>query len=77
MPIYEYRCSDCQHDFEYLVIGCSEPDECPKCHGKNLCRMMSACGFYSKGSGGETVRASAGASSCSGCSASSCASCGH
>jgi hypothetical protein len=38
---------------------------------------MSACGFMSKGTGGETVRTSAASSSCTGCSSSSCAGCGH
>ena len=25
MPIYEYHCKGCGHDFEYLVLGGSEP----------------------------------------------------
>jgi putative FmdB family regulatory protein len=76
MPIYEYHCQDCGKDFEYLVIGKPEP-ECTACQSKNVCRLMSTCGFLSKGSGGETVKSSAATSSCTGCSASSCAGCGH
>jgi hypothetical protein len=38
---------------------------------------MSACGFVSKGGGGQTVKQTAGASSCGGCHASSCAGCKH
>jgi putative FmdB family regulatory protein len=75
MPIYEYHCEQCGHDFESLVFGTEEPDDCPGCNGKNIRRLMSACGFKSKGAGGETVSSSA-SSSCGGCAASSCAGCG-
>ncbi|OQY56806.1 MAG: FmdB family transcriptional regulator [Desulfobacteraceae bacterium 4572_88] len=76
MPIYEYHCDQCDKDFEYLVFG-SEAPVCPNCEGNDVRRLMSACGFFSKGGGGETVRSSAGASSCTGCTATSCSSCGH
>ena len=77
MPIYEYHCNTCGHDFEYLVLGGSEPGHCPDCTATTVCKLMSTCGFVSKGSGGETVSSSASASSCTGCSASSCTGCGH
>ena len=76
MPIYEYQCKKCGHEFEQLVIGQDCP-ACPKCESKEVCRLMSCCGFVSKGAGGQTITSSASASSCSGCSASSCAGCGH
>ena len=77
MPIYEYHCKACGQNFEHLVLGGSEPSHCPHCDDTRVCRMMSACGFVSKGSGGETVSKSASSSSCTGCTASSCAGCGH
>ena len=76
MPIYEYHCSSCECDFEYLVIGKTKPD-CPDCQSKKVKKLMSACGFVSKGAGGETVSQSAGSSACSGCAGTSCAGCGH
>jgi putative FmdB family regulatory protein len=76
MPIYEYKCDECNEAFEYLVMTGKGPEGCPACKGKQIKRMMSACGFVSKGSGGETVSTSASTSSCSGCAASSCAGCG-
>ena len=76
MPIYEYHCEDCGKDFECLILGGDTP-ECACCSSRNVNRLMSACGFVSKGGGGETVSRSAGASACSGCSAASCSSCGH
>ena len=75
MPIYEYHCLKCNEDFECLVFGNEQPD-CPTCKGAEVCRLMSTCGFVSKGGGGQTVSKSAG-SSCSGCSGTSCSSCGH
>jgi len=35
MPIYEYTCKDCSHEFEALVYG-REKAECPKCHSKRF-----------------------------------------
>ena len=77
MPIYEYHCGKCDEKFEYLVFRSDEQPECPTCGGNNASKLMSACGFFSKGSGGETMRAAAGTSSCGGCAATSCTSCGH
>mgnify|MGYP001547379544 FL=1 len=76
MPIYEYQCQDCGTTFEYLVMGKADP-ECSDCQSKKVCRLMSTCGFFSKGAGGETIKSTAATSSCGGCSASSCAGCEH
>lgn len=76
MPIYEYQCQKCGKQFEQLVFGDESPN-CPKCDSPKVGKLMSCCGFVSKGAGGETVATTAGASSCGGCSASSCAGCGH
>lgn len=75
MPIYEYHCDNCNINFESLVFG-NEIPECPTCQGKNLHKLMSACGFVSKDGGGQTVSRSAADSSCTGCQAASCSSCG-
>ena len=75
MPIYEYSCEKCHKKFEILVMGSDKP-ACPDCGTIKIRRLMSACGFVSRGSGGETVSKSAGASSCAGCSSSSCSGCG-
>jgi hypothetical protein len=58
-------------------MGDGEPDHCPSCDSAEVCRLMSACGFFSKDSGGQTVKVPAGASGCGGCTASSCAGCSH
>ncbi|RJQ63598.1 MAG: zinc ribbon domain-containing protein [Desulfobacteraceae bacterium] len=75
MPIYEYQCKSCNEEFECLVMGNEKPC-CPCCNSKKVGKRMSACGFVSKGSKGETVSRAAG-SSCGGCTAGSCSGCHH
>ncbi len=74
MPIYEYMCQECNKSFEYLVMGRDNP-VCPNCNSAKVMRLMSACGFISKGAGGQTVKSSSGG--CSGCTSTNCSSCGH
>ncbi len=40
MPIYEYQCRGCGHQFEQLIIHSTTP-ECPTCHGHDLERLIS------------------------------------
>ena len=40
MPIYEYRCRGCDHEFELLVRGEMTPG-CPECEGEDLERLLS------------------------------------
>ena len=40
MPIYEYSCSKCGHEFETLVRSSSVPD-CPSCHSTELEKKLS------------------------------------
>jgi putative FmdB family regulatory protein len=74
MPIYEYQCKGCGRQFEALVFGKESP-ACPDCDSTKVCKLMSCCGFVSKGAGGQTV--SSASSSCGGCKATSCSGCGH
>jgi len=52
MPIYEYRCSACGHEFEILQKISDQPlTECPACGKGALAKLVSAAGFQLKGSG--------------------------
>jgi putative FmdB family regulatory protein len=52
MPIYEYRCTDCGFQKEFLQ-KVSEPPMtvCPSCGKATLSKLLSAAGFQLKGSG--------------------------
>ena len=47
MPIFEYACKECNHDFEALVYG-SEKAECPNCHSKKLTPRLSVFAVSAK-----------------------------
>jgi putative FmdB family regulatory protein len=52
MPIYEYRCTACQHKLEALQKFSDAPlVTCPKCAQDALTKLVSAAGFHLKGSG--------------------------
>lgn len=40
MPLYDYRCRTCEHQFEGLVLRGKEP-ACEKCGGADLERLLS------------------------------------
>ncbi len=43
MPIYEYACRGCGHQFETLVRGSDpQPPSCPSCRSQDLARQLSA-----------------------------------
>ncbi len=51
MPIYEYRCYACNHQFELRQKFSDAPaDQCPKCGGA-VHKMVSAAAFSLKGGG--------------------------
>ncbi|MBU1156859.1 MAG: zinc ribbon domain-containing protein [Proteobacteria bacterium] len=64
MPIYEYKCKKCDHEYEALVMGSADAVECPKCGSKKKERLMSS--FSSSGKGLSSLAGAAAASN-SGC----------
>lgn len=66
MPVYEYKCTGCGHDFEKLVRA-HQAVACPKCLSEMLTRKFSVfgmCGVQKQTSSG-----------CSTCNSGSCSSC--
>ena len=52
MPIYEYRCSDCGFQKEFIQKMSDAPlTTCPECGKETFGKMLSAAGFQLKGSG--------------------------
>jgi len=64
MPIYEYACKSCGHEFETLVRSGATPD-CPTCRSTDLEKKLSV--FATGGSAPESA-----AEACAPCGA-----CGH
>jgi putative FmdB family regulatory protein len=48
MPIFEYICQECQHEFETLVFG-RDKAKCPKCQSQKLSPQLSVFAMSSKG----------------------------
>jgi putative FmdB family regulatory protein len=57
MPIYEYRCADCDRSFEAFVRPHDGGAECPHCHSAKLTRELST--FAARTNGDSTAAASA------------------
>ena len=52
MPIYEYKCSKCEHQFELIQRFSDNPVEiCPECNKKAVSKLVSAPSFRLKGGG--------------------------
>ena len=53
MPIFEYVCQQCNHQFEAILMG-KQKAACPKCESKRLSQQLSSFSV-----GGEKSRAMA------------------
>ncbi|MCG8434039.1 MAG: zinc ribbon domain-containing protein [Gammaproteobacteria bacterium] len=52
MPIYEYQCDACGHQFDVLQKLSDAPlSTCPECAEESLRKLISAAAFRLKGSG--------------------------
>ncbi|TET54603.1 MAG: zinc ribbon domain-containing protein [Actinobacteria bacterium] len=68
MPVFEYKCSKCNHFFEELIMG-DKKVKCPKCSSEKIKKKFST---FSKRGDGDFESSS---SACSSCSSSNCGSC--
>ena len=52
MPLYEYRCDDCQKVSEFrMKMSDPHPETCPHCGHSALTKLISAAAFHLKGGG--------------------------
>jgi putative FmdB family regulatory protein len=54
MPIFEYVCQECQHEFETLIFG-RDKAKCPKCHSQKLSPQLSVFAMSAKSSAGSAA----------------------
>ena len=79
MPIYEYRCADCDTQFDQRrsYAQADTPTECPQCHGEHSRRLLSRFACFTRSADGASQPVAGGGGGCAGCSGGSCASCSH
>lgn len=52
MPIYEYQCAKCSHEFEREQRMADPPVKtCPECKGRKVTKLISRSSFVLKGGG--------------------------
>jgi putative FmdB family regulatory protein len=74
MPVYEFKCAECESRFERLCqMGETGKNlSCPKCGKPEPYRVMSSFRTAGK-NGGDSDSFAGGGDSCAGCSSGSCA----
>jgi putative FmdB family regulatory protein len=63
MPLFEYRCADCGHQFEFLTRGSAAP-ACPKCESQSLEKQLSVFAVGGASAGAASVPADSPCASC-------------
>ncbi len=51
MPVYEYRCSECDFEVELLQKISEGPPKCCKCNKDSMKKLMSSTSFVLNGRG--------------------------
>ena len=64
MPIYEYRCKQCEQEFEEYVPGAATAVACPSCASGEVMRKLSVFGM--KSGGGSVASSMSGGGCCEG-----------
>ncbi|MDO8589221.1 MAG: zinc ribbon domain-containing protein [Armatimonadota bacterium] len=73
MPIYEFKCKDCDNKFELLCsMGGGGDASCPDCGSGEVSRLLST--FFSRSVGSDGSSHSHGGS-CANCSTGACSTC--
>ena len=64
MPIYEYRCQDCEEKFEKYVRAWGDGVSCPSCRGSAVEKQLSTFAFAGAGAEGGLSGSSGGGCGC-------------
>ncbi len=77
MPIFEYFCPECDHEFEEIILGAELPS-CPKCQAKDCQKLVSRPGVrrsIRNFTGSLKQAKTVAPSKCGGCSGGNCSTC--
>ena len=66
MPLFEYECRACGHQFEYLTRSAESPS-CPSCSGEDLQKLLSVFAVNTNGGSSARAEMSQPASACGMC----------
>jgi len=79
MPIYEYRCAECQSTFEKLrpMSKADMSALCTHCGSSQTSRAISLFSAISKGGNGESRAISGAGGGCGSCAGTQCATCSN
>jgi putative FmdB family regulatory protein len=73
MPLYEYRCGECEHHFEALApAGRADEEPCPECGAAGPRRLLSV---FSAPRGASAVARGGDGASAGGCCGGACGHC--
>ncbi len=61
MPIFEYKCSDCDNKFEELSMSSDETVNCPECNSGRVEKLLST---FAASTNSQSYQAPCGAASC-------------
>jgi putative FmdB family regulatory protein len=77
MPIYEFECTACDHQFEDLVSLSADLTKikCPSCGKKKARKLLSVFATSTRGEGGVSTSSAGRSSSCATCSRHACSTC--
>ncbi len=66
MPIYEYRCNQCEREFERYVKGAQAAVRCPECQSERVTKRLSVVGMRSAAGSVPAAGMSGGGGCCGG-----------
>ena len=68
MPIYEFKCLECQECIEFLIVNNQDTIEmkCPKCSSQDLERILSCSNYTMRGGSNPTPGVNTRTRTCSG-----------
>ncbi|HSR10082.1 MAG TPA: zinc ribbon domain-containing protein [Thermodesulfobacteriota bacterium] len=75
MPIFEYHCSNCDEDFEKLVLSSSAKIQCPRCNKTKVTKKMSAFSFKTGSKASVPSSSSSQSGGCCSCAGHHCSTC--